>query len=167
VNAAQDRDLIFWAVLGSVVVLVWLFVGWARLLQAWRKRRGGRLAGVRGRLRRLGRWFVSRVHCHHCEEVRQLRTELQTIAIKNVQLEACRAQFVLLCDQARDHVQVLAAVRAELESFAQGWDLIPDTFQGVPGRHGTDSETSRMPAVPGQRPSGWFETKSDAAPTAY
>jgi hypothetical protein len=44
--------------------------------------------------------------------------EAQTQA---VQVDAARAQLLILCDQARDHLAVLHA-------FREGWDLVPDTM---------------------------------------
>jgi hypothetical protein len=132
--AAETRDLIFWGVLLGVVLIVGIFLAVAKLVTVLQKRGQNRHC------------------CRHCHEIAWLRDATQALAVKTVQVEAAREQLRLLCDVARDHVAVLAAIRAELEAFRDGWDLIPDTFAGDPGRHGVDTTTNALPAVPS--PSG-------------
>jgi hypothetical protein len=153
VDPLWSRDVVFWAVLGAVLLVIIVFLA-ATKLGRWLRSRSHE-----------GRGMFTR-HCRHCQEVAWLRETTQALAVKDVQVDAARENLKLVCDAARDHLAVLAAIRAELESFRAGWDLVPDTFEGIPGRHGVDTLTAAMTAIPA-RPSPTPRLTTSNGPRAY
>jgi hypothetical protein len=76
-----------------------------------------------------------------------LRDATNALKIRQVQVDAARAQLVTLCDQAREHLAVLAAFREGYEIFRS--DVLLDEVAAFhPScRHGVDSLTAALSPV--------------------